>query len=190
MPLVASIAVSSGVAVIGVDVGRGLHRDGVADELNLRRARTHERLRYRARGRAQQKAGNDCRCQYQPCMCSAPRHATLPPRSTHANPAPSSRRTTVAHARRHASSSICANVSTTENVKSRFREADACQPLATAGRHRKTNAASGSRLGEKVTGPPDSGPPFVRVRRPACWAGGHHDEAEATHAGADRPQVA
>ena len=32
-----------------------------------------------------------------------------------------------------------------------------------------------------LTGPPDSGPPFVRVQRPACWAGGLHDEAEATH---------
>lgn len=38
-----------------------------------------------------------------------------------------------------------------------------------------------------VAGLLGSGPTFVRVRGPACWAGGHHDEAEATHAGADRP---
>src|SRR5205085_3479801 len=41
-----------------------------------------------------------------------------------------------------------------------------------------------------LTGTPGSGPPFVRVRRPACWAGGHLDEAEATHAGADRSEAA
>src|SRR5437016_1910305 len=41
-----------------------------------------------------------------------------------------------------------------------------------------------------MTGPPDSGPRVVRVQRPACWAGGLHDEAEATHTRADRPEVA
>jgi hypothetical protein len=37
------------------------------------------------------------------------------------------------------------------------------------------------RRGKLMAGPRDSGPPFVRVQRPACWDGGHHDEAEATH---------
>ncbi|MGH3478923.1 MAG: helix-turn-helix domain-containing protein [Nocardioidaceae bacterium] len=42
-----------------------------------------------------------------------------------------------------------------------------------------------------VTRAPDSGPPVVGVRRPACWAGGQdHDEASPSHARADRPQAA
>jgi putative transposase len=37
-----------------------------------------------------------------------------------------------------------------------------------------------------LTRPPDSGPPVVGVRRPACWAGGHdHDEASPSYARAD-----
>ena len=42
----------------------------------------------------------------------------------------------------------------------------------------------------RVTRAPDSGPPVVGVQRPACWAGGHHDEATPSHARADRAQVA
>src|ERR671911_164434 len=42
----------------------------------------------------------------------------------------------------------------------------------------------------EVTRVPDSGPPVVGVRRPACWAGGQdHDEASPSHARADRPQA-
>ena len=42
-----------------------------------------------------------------------------------------------------------------------------------------------------LTRPPDSGPPVVGVRRPACWAGGQdHDEASPSYARADRPQAA
>ena len=43
----------------------------------------------------------------------------------------------------------------------------------------------------RLTRPPDSGPPVVGVRRPACWAGGQdHDEASPSYARADRPQAA
>jgi twitching motility protein PilT len=42
----------------------------------------------------------------------------------------------------------------------------------------------------QVTGAPDIGPPVVGVQRPACWDGGHHDEASSTHSRADRAQAA
>ena len=42
-----------------------------------------------------------------------------------------------------------------------------------------------------LTRSPDSGPPVVGVRRPACWAGGQdHDEASPSHPGADRAEAA
>ena len=44
------------------------------------------------------------------------------------------------------------------------------------------------RVGVEVTGPPDSGPPLVRVRQPRIWAWRtHHDEATPAHARAGGP---
>jgi len=34
----------------------------------------------------------------------------------------------------------------------------------------------------KLTRPPDSGPRVAGVQRPACWDGGHHDEASPAYA--------
>jgi hypothetical protein len=40
-----------------------------------------------------------------------------------------------------------------------------------------------------LTRPLDSGPPVVGVQRPACWDGGHPDEATSTHARAGGAQA-